>query len=94
MTLRWTEIAVQHLAAAHAYVAEDNPTEADNLLDRLLSAAEILAKHPHAGRAGRVPKTRELVVAGTPTLIVYHLDPEEVTILAVFHGSRKWPEAF
>ena len=40
------------------------------------------------GHPGRLPATRELSVVSLPYLIVYEVDGETVTILAVFHGAR------
>jgi toxin ParE1/3/4 len=54
----------------------------------------MLTKHPHIGRAGRVPETRELVVAKTPYIVPYRVRGDEVEILAVFHGARRWPDGF
>ena len=57
-------------------------------------AAEALATHPHLGRAGRIAGTRELVVAQTPFVVPYRVVGDDVQILAVFHGARRWPEGF
>ena len=45
------------------------------------------------GREGRVREkdTRELVIAGTPFVVVYRLHRSRVEVLAVFHAARKWP---
>jgi toxin ParE1/3/4 len=45
------------------------------------------------GRPGRHPETRELSIADLPYLIVYEVDPDAVTILAVFHTSRDLAKA-
>jgi toxin ParE1/3/4 len=55
---------------------------------------DILARHPFAGRKGRVPDTRELVISGTPFLVAYRIEKKEVRILAVLHAAREWPEEF
>jgi len=49
---------------------------------------------PMSGRAGRVPGTRELVIANTPFLVAYAIDQAHIVILAVYHGAQRWPEAF
>ena len=52
----------------------------------------ILIDYPAAGRPGRVPNTRELVVAGTAYILPYRVAGRVVEILRVLHGARKWPE--
>jgi plasmid stabilization system protein ParE len=47
-----------------------------------------------AGREGRVTGTRELVIRGTPFIVAYRLERNEVSILAVMHAARKWPGEF
>ena len=49
---------------------------------------------PMSGRAGRVPGTRELVVANTPFLMAYAIEEARIVILAVYHGAQRWPEEF
>lgn len=43
------------------------------------------------GRPGRVPGTRELVIANTPFLVPYRVKGDTVIVLRVFHGARRWP---
>ena len=47
-----------------------------------------------AGREGRVARTRELVIRGTPFVVAYRVERNEVSILAVMHAARKWPDEF
>ena len=44
------------------------------------------------GTLGRVPGTRELIVAKTRYLVPYRVRGETVEILRVFHTSRRLPE--
>ncbi|MGB7496088.1 MAG: hypothetical protein WBR26_21925 [Candidatus Acidiferrum sp.] len=44
-----------------------------------------------AGRAGRVPGTRELVISDTPFIAAYALEKARIAILAVYHGAQQWP---
>jgi len=94
LTLQWTPSATAHLRAAYEYIAQDNGAAAESLVKRILSAVEILGQYPEIGRLGRVNATRELVIAGTPFVVVYRIRRGEVDILAVFHAARKWPEEF
>jgi toxin ParE1/3/4 len=64
------------------------------MLERIFSAIEVLERHPEAGRRGRVPGTRELVILGTPFLVAYRVTGKGIDILALLHGARKWPGRF
>jgi len=33
-----------------------------------------------------------VVVTGTPFLVAYRVKAEQIEILAVLHGARRWPE--
>jgi toxin ParE1/3/4 len=92
--IRWTPIAAEDLKSAYEYVAERNPTGADGLVDRILSTIDLLQRHPEMGRPGRVNATRELVVPGTPFLVVYRIHRNQVQVLSVLHAARKWPNQF
>ena len=92
MRLRWTRLAIADLDSAFEYVAADNPSAAQQLLQRIEEGASILIRHPSAGRMGRVAGTRELVIAGTPFVVPYRIRRGSVEILAVIHAARKWPE--
>ena len=59
----------------------------------MVSVAQ-LAAHPHMGRPGRVPGTRELVVTRFRYILPYRVREQSVEILRVFHTARKWPQRF
>jgi len=48
---------------------------------------------PRMGRIGRIAGTRELVLSGTPYVVIYDLRnmDEQIYILRVLHGARRWP---
>lgn len=94
MFIWWSTPATQQLAAAHAYIAADNESAATQVVSYIWDSVSILARHPYAGRKGRVPGTRELVIRGTPFVVAYRLQKNEVRILAVLHAAREWPEQF
>jgi plasmid stabilization system protein ParE len=58
---------------------------------RVADAVTNLADHPGLGRLGRVNDTRELVVTGTPFLVMYSVGGDTVTVLRVLHHARRWP---
>ena len=56
--------------------------------------AQLIGWHPKAGEAGRVAGTREAVIRGTPLIVAYRVQKNEMWILAVIHAARKWPDEF
>lgn len=92
MRLRWTPLAAGHLESAYEYVARDSPSAAGDTIERIVLAVEVLERYPEIGRKGRVPRTREMVVTGTPFVVAYRVKADKVEILAVLHGARRWPE--
>ena len=93
MKVRWTRGALADLDSAYEYVAGDNPAATERLLDRIEGAVTVLGRHPEAGRTGRIHGTREVVVTGTPFIIPCRVRRATVELLAVIHGSRKWPDS-
>lgn len=94
MRVRWTTPAREQLVSAYQFLAQDNRRAAARTVDKIWKSTELLARHPLAGREGRVAGTRELVVRGTPFLVAYRIQGNEVWILAVIHRARKWPDEF
>jgi toxin ParE1/3/4 len=90
--IRWTRLARKDINTAYEYVADDGAGAADQFLEQIQQSAAILVRHPMAGRAGRIPGTRELVVPGTPWILPYRIRRGFVDIVAVNHGARKWPD--
>jgi toxin ParE1/3/4 len=81
------------LEAIGELIARDNPVAAEQIVVRLVASVDALRDHPNLGRPGRLTGTRELVVSRTPD-VPYRVLGDDVQILAVFHGARRWPEAF
>lgn len=92
MTIVWSPRAIEHLAQLREYIARDSPKAANRIASALLDAVERLAKLPNLGRPGRVARTRELVVPGTPYIIPYRLRDNRLEVIAVFHARQKWPK--
>lgn len=91
MRVRWLRKALRNLDQEAAYIAQDSPRSAAELVMHLRAAAMMLVDHPNMGRPGRVPGTRELVVTKFPYILPYRLRNNAVEILRVFHTARKWP---
>ncbi|MEK7846980.1 MAG: type II toxin-antitoxin system RelE/ParE family toxin [Nitrospinota bacterium] len=85
-----TRPSINDLREAGEFIASDNPQAAERMAERVQEAVEYLLEHPNMGRVGRVSGTRELVVSGTPFIIVYCVIVPTIQILRVLHHSRKW----
>jgi len=95
MNIVWSPQAVDDLIAIRAYIAAESPAGARRVVARILHDVEnLLPDNPHIGRAGRVPGTRELVVARTPYIVPYRVQHETIQILRVYHAARRWPDSF
>jgi toxin ParE1/3/4 len=89
--IEWSVPAINDLKSAGEYIAEENRTAAKKMASRVQEGVEYLTEYPHMGRPGRLEGTRELVVSGTPFIVVYWIREGAVQILRVLHHARKWP---
>ncbi|HWZ43548.1 MAG TPA: type II toxin-antitoxin system RelE/ParE family toxin [Candidatus Saccharimonadales bacterium] len=94
MRVKWLTTALRNLDIEAEFIARDNPAAAARVVASIRDSVESLTSFPAMGRAGRVPGTRELVVSGTPYIVPYRVRGDEIQILRVFHGARKWPRRF
>jgi toxin ParE1/3/4 len=72
------------------HIALENPSAALDIWEDIERQSERLRDFPRSGRIGRMPETRELVVSGTPYIVVY-LVSDDVELIRVLHGAQKWP---
>jgi toxin ParE1/3/4 len=85
----WSPLARARLEEIHAYVALDNPAAAERLATRIVAVVEALRNHPHLGRAGAEPGIRELIIGGTPYVVVYRVRGKRVTISTIWHAAQR-----
>jgi toxin ParE1/3/4 len=94
MNIVWSPEAIEDLPSLRAYIAEDNPAAARRVVLRIIQTIEqLLSDNPQIGRAGRVPGTRELVIARTPYIVPYRFQRTTIQVLRVYHGARRWPDS-
>ena len=91
MRITWLPIAARDRQNQLAYIGERNPSAAISMGDAIEAAVRNLVDHPRMGRLGRVKGTRELVVTGTPYVIIYRVEPDAVVLLRLLHGAQRWP---
>ncbi len=95
MTPIWSPEAIDDLIALRAYIAQDDRAAAQRTALRIIENVEmLLSENAEIGRPGRVPGTRELVIARTPFIVPYRVQGDTLQILRVFHAARRWPERF
>jgi toxin ParE1/3/4 len=85
----WSPLARTRLQEVRAYVALDKPRAAERLATRLVSVIEALRIHPHLGRAGTEPGVRELVIGGTPYIVLYRVRGKRVVITTIWHAAQR-----
>lgn len=91
LKLKWTRRALEQLVEAQDYIAQDNPSAARQVGERINEATRLLLTQPQMGHHGRVAGTHEWVVRRTPYFLVYKLEDDELIILRVIHGKQHWP---
>ncbi len=90
--IRWLRLALADLDELMAYIAEDDPEAATKVAGKIWETTRMLSNHPAIGKPGRIFGTREIVATGTSYIIPYRVVGNEVQILRILHGARKWPE--
>jgi addiction module RelE/StbE family toxin len=92
--VRWTPQAAEDLAAIRDFIARDSPRYAVLVVERIVTAVDILEQFPLSGRIvpGRSREDlRELV--RPPYRIVYRVLEDRLDIVTVFRSSREIPDA-
>ena len=94
MRIIWLDEAERDLDRIAEYILKDDPAAALRLIYTIREATQVLSEHPNVGRTGRVEGARELVISGLPYILPYQIAGQEISILALMHTSRKWPDTF
>jgi plasmid stabilization system protein ParE len=90
--VRWAEAAARDLEELASFIAVDSRLDADRVLSRIEARAAALESSPVRGRV--VPELARLGVrtwreiVATPYRLVYRIEGDTVSVLAVFDGRR------
>lgn len=87
----WSPLARVRLREIRDYVAKDKPEAAERLATRIVAVVEALRNHPYLGRRSAYPGIRELVIGGSPYLILYRVRRKRIIIATVWHGAQRKP---
>lgn len=88
----WSPKALGHLEQLWRFIAQDSEIAADQVVQRIFDSVDLLKTQPEMGRVGRLAGTRELVVPRTPYFVVYRVRRGGLELIAVLHGSQRWPQ--
>ena len=91
MQIVWTNTARKDVNEIWDYLVLHDSAAAELAESQILKAVESLELFPKRGRPGRAAGTRELVVKGSPYVVVYWVEDTRVVILRVLHGAQDWP---
>lgn len=72
------------------HIAEADLSAALDMWDAIERQVERLRDFPRSSRIGRQPETRELVISGTPYIVIYMV-ADDVVLIRLLHGAQKWP---
>jgi toxin ParE1/3/4 len=85
----WSPLALTKLSEIRAYVAKDKPDAAVRLATRIVAVVEALREYPYLGRVGPKPGIRELVIGGTPYIVLYRVQGRHAIISTIWHGAQR-----
>jgi len=90
MRIRWTEFAARDLTSICDYIQEhDGLDRAQKTALRIYEGIAVLVQFPHRGRRGRKLGTRELVLLGTPFVVIHRIREDVIEITRILHGAQK-----
>jgi toxin ParE1/3/4 len=91
LSIRWLPQAQSNRLEQLEFIAQDNPLAAINQDEEIERQINMLLAHPQMGRPGRVAGTRELVISGTPFVVIYRLQGQSIEVIRLLHSAQQWP---
>ena len=95
-TVVWTEVATQDVEHLAAYLLDEAPFRADQILDRIIARGDSLRRAPERGRTP--PELRAIgdrtwrEIQEPPWRLIYRIAEKRVEIHAVLDGRRSLEE--
>ena len=86
----FSKLAKEDLHSIKKYICNDNLEASKIVIKHIISSIDKLKENPAIGRAGRVLRTRELVITKYPYILPYQVRDNSIYILRVLHTSRIW----
>jgi toxin ParE1/3/4 len=91
MKVRYTATALIEVDEIFAYLSEHNPTAAKRVVARVEQTIRNLATFPDMAQECDERGTRRMPVGRYPFIVFYTVEADEIVILHVRHGARRWP---
>ena len=89
--LEWSARSARDLLAIDLHISTANPVAAQQVVDYIISQAELLTRHPLLGRIPKPGAPRELVFTRYPYSLIYRVTSAKIRISRVIHQSRQYP---
>jgi plasmid stabilization system protein ParE len=91
MKLSFSPTAIRQIRDVYWYIAVENPSAAQRVVDRIYEVVEFISEFPETGRPTRLGRTRVMPASPYPYLIFFRqvLRQDEVRIVRVRHAARK-----
>ncbi len=88
--IKFTELARNDLQSIKKFICDDNFDAAQKVVQHIISSIEQLKVTPAMGRAGRVLRTRELIITKYPYIVPYQVRNNAIYVLRILHTAIKW----
>ncbi len=87
--LGWSPEAIEDIESIADYIGRDSQWYAKTVTTRIIEAAETIPAFPEIGRiVPEIGKTSIRELFAYSYRIIYRIEPEQILIAAVIHGSR------
>jgi toxin ParE1/3/4 len=92
LKLRFTTAAQRDLNDIFEYLEPRNTRAASSVTNTIERSINLLTEYPFSARQTDVKDVRVKPITKYPFLVFYHTSDKELTILRIWHSSRKWPD--
>ena len=93
MKIVWSPLAVERATEIAEYISRDNPTAAQNWVEKVFKKVEILKSSPKVGRIVSEIERKEIreIIFGNYR-IIYRVESANISVLTIRHGKQILPE--
>jgi toxin ParE1/3/4 len=91
MKFRFTSTALFEIDEIIVYIGKHHPAAARTVAGRIETTIAALADFPEMGQVTDEGRIRRMPIGPYPYLVFYTVESEEIVILHVRHGARRYP---